>query len=77
MEWSARSPDLNPIEHLWDNMGKQLRAMEYRPNHLNQLREALLDIWRNIDQTDIRNLILSMPERCQAVINARGGNTRF
>jgi hypothetical protein len=35
MEWSARSPDLNPIEHLWDNMGKQLRTMEYRPNHLN------------------------------------------
>jgi hypothetical protein len=32
MEWSARNPDLNPTQHLWDNMEKRLRAMEGHPN---------------------------------------------
>jgi hypothetical protein len=58
-------------------MEKQLQAMERRPNHLNQLTGALLDIWGNVDQNDIRNLILSMSDRCQAVINATEDNTRF
>jgi hypothetical protein len=47
--------------------------MERRPNYLNQLTGALLDIWGNVDQNDIRNLILSMSERCQA----KEDNTRF
>jgi hypothetical protein len=52
--------------------------MEGRPNHLNQLTGAFLDIWGNIRQNGIKNLILSMPESCRAVIiNARGDNTRF
>jgi hypothetical protein len=77
MEWSARNPDLNPTQHLWDNMEKQLRAMEGHPNHFSQLTRALLDIWENIGQNHNRNLVLNMPERYQAVINARGDNTRF
>jgi hypothetical protein len=77
MEWSARNPDLNPTQHLWDNMEKRLRAMEGHPNHFSQLTRALLDIWENIGQNHSRNLILNMPERYRAVINARGDNTRF
>jgi hypothetical protein len=73
MEWPALDPDLNPIREY----GKRLQAMERRPNHLNQVTGALLDIWGNVDQNDIRNLILSMSDRCQAVINATEDNTRF
>jgi hypothetical protein len=51
--------------------------MERRPNYLNQLTGALLDIWGNVNQNDIRNLILTLPEPCQAVINAKEDNTRF
>ena len=25
LQWPARSPDLSPIEHLWDHLGRQLR----------------------------------------------------
>lgn len=77
MNWKARSPDLNPIEHLWDRMGREVRAEANPPETLAQLRLTLQRIWENMDQVLIRNLILSMPNRCQAVINARGGNTRY
>jgi hypothetical protein len=75
MEWSARNPDLNPNQHLWDNMEKRLRAVEGHPNHFSQLTRALLDIWENIGQNHNRNLILNMPEHYGAIINARGDNT--
>jgi hypothetical protein len=77
MESSARNPDLNPTQHLWDTMEKRLRAMEGHPNRFSQLTRALLDIWENISQNHYRNLILNMPECYRAVIDARGDNTRF
>jgi hypothetical protein len=65
MEWSARNPDLNPTQHLWDNMEKRLRAMEGYPNHFSQLTRALLDIWENIGQNLTETSFLT----CQNVID--------
>ena len=77
MDWPARSPDLNPIEHIWDHMGKRAREAVNPPQNLQELRLEINQIWHNIDQQLIRNLILSMPNRCQTTIVARGGNTRY
>lgn len=77
MRWPSRSPDLNPIEHLWDIMGRRLRLLNPAPETLEALAEALREIWNGIDQDQIRRLIESMGRRCGAVIQARGGNTRY
>jgi hypothetical protein len=77
MVWPARSPDLNPIEPVWDMLGRRLRASDPRPNSLAEARNRLVEIWENLDQNDIRAEIESMQRRCQAVIRARGGNTRY
>lgn len=77
MNWAANSPDLNPIEHVWDMIGRRFRALPNPPNDLDGLTVAISEIWNNIDQGDIRELILSMRRRCEAVIRARGGNTRY
>jgi hypothetical protein len=66
VNWPARSADLNPIEHLWDNMGRSLKTLHQPYRNLEY-----------IDQNEIRTLTSSIGRRCQAVINARGGNTRY
>ena len=73
MNWPARSPDLNPIEHLWDIVGKRIKALQHPPTTLPELTLRLTQEWQEIDQEEVRNLINSM----RAVINARGGNTRY
>ncbi|GFY32977.1 transposable element Tc3 transposase [Trichonephila clavipes] len=63
MDWPAYSPDLNPIEHVWDMLGRRIDARQPPPTCLLELWRALLDEWCNIRQDQIDNLILSMPRR--------------
>ncbi|GFW33944.1 DDE_3 domain-containing protein [Trichonephila clavipes] len=64
MDWPAYSPDLNPIEHMWDMLGRRIAARQHPPTCLPELRRVLLDEECNIPQDRIDNLILSMPRRC-------------
>ncbi|GFX15478.1 transposable element Tcb1 transposase [Trichonephila clavipes] len=50
MDWPAYSPDLNPIEHVWDMLGRGIAARQPPPTCLPELRRALLDEWCNILQ---------------------------
>ena len=68
------SPDLNPIEHVWDMLGRRLRRYNPRPTALRQVEVALQQIWRRLPQRLIRRCI-NMRQRLQAVIQNRGGNT--
>jgi len=76
IDWPSRSPDLNPIEHIWDVMGRAIHEQDPPPN-LHQLGLRLIEVWNNIPQNTIRDLIRSMNRRIAAVIAARGGNTRY
>lgn len=77
LEWPALSPDANPIEHVWDMLGRRMRSRLPAPLTINCMRQALLEEWELIPQEDIRHLILGMPRRMHAIIEARGGNTRY
>lgn len=77
MDWPANSPDLNPIENVWDYLKRLIRSRGVDPNNHHQLRTAVLEEWPNIPQHYIRDLISSMPRRCQEVIRARGGPTHY
>ncbi|GFS96073.1 transposable element Tcb1 transposase [Trichonephila clavipes] len=43
MDWPARSPDLNQIEHIWDFLGRRLAARTLPPVTIRELRLALQD----------------------------------
>ena len=77
MDWPALSPDLNPIEHLWDVLGRHTR--EHLPPNANLARLVLVlqQEWLDIPQNVLHNLIRSMRQRCLDCINANGGHTRF
>ena len=75
--WPPYSPDLSPIEHLWDKLDRRVRRRRNNPNTLGQLRAALLEEWENIPMRKINALVNSMQRRITAVINARGGYTRY
>ncbi|GFU24452.1 transposable element Tc3 transposase [Trichonephila clavipes] len=63
MDWPAYSPDLNPVEHVWDMLGRRIAARQLPSTCLSELRRELLDEMCNIPQDQIDNLILSMPRR--------------
>ncbi|GFU43898.1 transposable element Tc3 transposase [Trichonephila clavipes] len=45
MDWPARSPDRNPIEHVWDFLGRRLPSRTLPPVTIRELRLALQDEW--------------------------------
>lgn len=76
--WPANSPDLNPIETLWDRMKDYIQD-KYPEIHRSyaDLRVAVLEAWESISQEEVIDLIKSMPDRCQAVIDADGWHTKY
>lgn len=77
MEWPTCSPDLNPIEHLWDELKRRIRARLRAPTSTPERIIAVEEEWLNIPQETISNLIRSMPNRMRDVIRARGGHTHY
>ena len=77
MNWPARSPDLNPIEHLWDVLGRRVRAINPPAATLQELSQRLQQEWLAIPQATLRRLVDSMRRRCGACLNSNGGHTRY
>ena len=77
LPWPVKSPDLNPIEHVWDLLDRRLRARDITPRNVRELAGALVEKWGNISQQERANLVQSMRRRCTAVLNAAGDHTRY
>jgi Transposase/DDE superfamily endonuclease len=85
MPWPPQSPDLNPLENLWTEFKARFhtRFLELF-NHPSKSLEAryrysevLQDVWYTQGMELITVLLESMPRRCQAVIEAKGGWTKY
>ncbi|GFW48721.1 transposable element Tc3 transposase [Trichonephila clavipes] len=77
MDWLARSPDLNPIEHVWDFLGRRLAARTLPPVTIRELRLGLQDEWAAMPQQLIDTLILSMGRRCETCLAVRGDHIPY
>uniref|UniRef100_A0A8R1DY58 Tc1-like transposase DDE domain-containing protein n=1 Tax=Caenorhabditis japonica TaxID=281687 RepID=A0A8R1DY58_CAEJA len=75
LDWSSQSPDLNPIEHLWEELESRVQGV--RASNVNQKFDLLEAAWKDIPMSVIHKLLDSMPCRCQAVIDAKGYATRY
>jgi transposase len=78
IEWPPYSPDLNPIEELWDDMKDYIQE-HYPQVHRSykRLRQAVQEAWDSITHERIKELVHSMRARCFAVIRARGWYTEY
>ncbi|KAK0132051.1 Transposable element Tcb1 transposase [Merluccius polli] len=77
LKWPPQSPDLNPIEHLWDVVEREIRIMDVQPTNLQQLRDAIMSIWTKLSEECFQYLVESVPRRIKAVLKAKGGPTRL
>lgn len=69
-----QSPDLNPIEHLWDHLEKRIR--NHTISNKAQLKEILLTEWGKISEDYTKKLVYSMPTRLNEVLRLKGYPTK-
>ena len=75
LHWPSFSSDLNPIEHLWDEVERQLKKKQ--PKSQNELKESLIEVWHGIELTTLKKLVDSVPNRLNEVIRIKGYPTRY
>ncbi|GFU25183.1 transposable element Tc1 transposase [Trichonephila clavipes] len=73
LPWPASSPDLSPVEHVWEQLKRQMPSC----HSVHDLGLAVQELWAHLPQDNIRCLINSMPDRVAACIAAGGGPTRY
>jgi hypothetical protein len=68
LDWPAQSPDLNPIEHLWDELESRLRAKPNCPTSVPDLTNAFVAKWKQVPTAILQHLVESLPRRVETVM---------
>ena len=71
------SPDLSPIEPVWQELKKVLRALPHLPTTIQELHSAILSVWDTLPIEDVDKHINGMHDCVEAILAAKGGHTRF
>ena len=70
LDWPAKSPDLSPIEQLWDYLKKKLAGVQFKSKE--KLYERLSEEWEKIPSETINHYYSSFQARCSVCINHNG-----
>lgn len=77
LPWPSQSPDLNPIEHVWHQLKLRLSLYPTRATSIRELWNRCEVEWAKFTPELCQRYISSMPARVQAVIEAKGGHTKY
>lgn len=69
-DWSARSPDLNPIEVMWARI--QRLVDKHAPTDKEELKNFWQKEWDLIPQSEVDKLVMSFTDRLKACIINKG-----
>jgi transposase len=77
LQWPPQSPDLSPIEWVWNIIKMKMKAMTPRPRTMATMRNAILDIWDNLEDSTREKTIDTFRARCRQCVARNGGFTDF
>ena len=76
LPWPSSSPDLNPVENLWQILKRKVNL--HRPRTKSELLASIIRVWnREIKPDTLTKLAASMPRRIEQVLKVRGGPTKY
>ena len=75
--WPPQSPDMNPIEHMWNELERCIRKRRNIPKSTNELWLAIEKEWETISIPFCQKLISTIPKRIDDLKKAKGGFTRW
>ena len=78
IDFPPYSPDLNPIENLWNIHARLVEARE-KADTIEKLQDIVAEEWNTINNNKqlLKTLAHSMPARIQAVLDAHGFHTKY
>ena len=77
LQWPPQSPDLSPIENVWQIMKRQINMRPVAPRNIQELQEVLMEEWSKIPPEKLRNLLSSLPRRLKDVKMLKGFPTKY
>jgi hypothetical protein len=77
LNWPPQSPDLSPIEWVWNQIKMKMKALVPRPRTPSQIKEAIHNIWLELDDNSRKKTCATFRSRLKECITNKGGFTRF
>ena len=75
LRWPSFSPDLNPIENLWDELER--RVKKHQTKNVEELELQLTQEWNNIELSVLEKLADSVPSRLYECVKMKGNPTTY
>ena len=77
LPWPPQSPELYPIENVWDMLERRIRQQSPLPSNLQDLKVCVANAWYSLDINALQKHVESIPSRIRAVIRAKGGPIKY
>jgi transposase len=71
MKWPPQSPDLNPLELLWEECDREVKKR--KPSNLTELENVVREVWTTMPAEKINKLIGRLPALCKETLKVEGG----
>ena len=72
-EWSANSPDLNPLDFCFWGMA-MAEVWKKKPKTIPELKKVVEDFFNNLGPDFIKNCVLNIKKRAQLCVQEQGGH---